>query len=187
MIQIDYSNMPKGTSKLKFSVKYVLNYLRTWYFFNIKFPWIKYNGFVRVMKYTRFAKRDIIIGNRVQFGKYCSISSDVHFGNHILLAGRVALVGKNDHLYNNPGEYIWDGKRGDDGITKIQDDVWIGHGCTIIAGVNIGKGSIVAAGALVNKDIPECEIWGGVPAKKIRDRFNTIEEKHKHLEFLNSK
>lgn len=187
MFKIDYSNIPKGTNKLIFSLKYILNYIRTWYFFTIKFPWVKYKGFVRVMKYTRFAKRDVVIGNRVQFGKYCSISSDVHFGNHILMAGRVSFVGRNDHIFNNVGEYIWDGKRGNDGITIVEDDVWLGHGCTVIAGVTIGKGSIVAAGALVNKDIPPCEIWGGVPAKKIRNRFETFEENQKHLEFLNSK
>jgi acetyltransferase-like isoleucine patch superfamily enzyme len=186
-MKIEYSNMPKGSSKIAFKLKYIMNVLRTWYVFNIKFPWIKYNGFVRVMKHTRFAKRDIIIGHNVQFGKHCSVAADVHFGNYILIASRVSFIGRNDHSFDNPGAYIWNGKRGQDDITRVEDDVWIGNGCNIIAGVTIGKGSIVAAGALVNKSIPPCEIWGGIPAKKIRNRFNSEEEKIKHIAFLNQK
>ncbi len=52
----------------------------------------------------------------------------------------------------------------------IQDDVWIGSGVIILGGVTIGKGSIIAAGALVNKSVGEYEIWGGIPAKKIKSR-----------------
>jgi acetyltransferase-like isoleucine patch superfamily enzyme len=138
------------------------------------------------MSNTRFAKRDIVIGHKVQFGHYCSIASDVHFGNNILLAGRVCFVGKNDHKYDIPGQYIWDGERGKDGITIVEDDVWIGHNTTIIAGVTIGKGSIIAAGSLLNKDVPPCEIWGGLPARKIKDRFKTNVERTTHILFLDS-
>ena len=69
-------------------------------------------------------------------------------------------------------------------ILIIEDDVWIGHGAIILAGVQIGKGSIVAAGSVVTKDIPPCEIWGGNPAKKIKDRFDSEEAKIKHIEWL---
>lgn len=54
---------------------------------------------------------------------------------------------------------------------KVEDDVWIGSGSIIISGVRIGKGAIVAAGSVVNKNIPSYEIWGGVPAKKIKSRI----------------
>ena len=47
---------------------------------------------------------------------------------------------------------------------------WIGTGATVLQGVNIGDGAVVAAGAVVTKDIPPYEIWGGVPAKCIRKR-----------------
>ncbi|MBI5750778.1 MAG: acyltransferase [Hydrogenophilales bacterium] len=53
---------------------------------------------------------------------------------------------------------------------KIEDDVWIGHGAIILRGVTIGAGAVVAAGALVNKDVPPYAIVGGVPAKVIRMR-----------------
>ncbi|MGL6153839.1 MAG: CatB-related O-acetyltransferase [Cetobacterium sp.] len=56
--------------------------------------------------------------------------------------------------------------------TIIENDVWIGNNVIIFAGIKIGSGSIIAAGSIVTKDIPDYEIWGGVPAKKIRDRYS---------------
>lgn len=55
---------------------------------------------------------------------------------------------------------------------RIEDDVWVGANAVILKGVTIGRGAIVGAGAVVTKSIPECEIWGGVPAKKIGVRPN---------------
>ena len=52
----------------------------------------------------------------------------------------------------------------------INEYVWIGSNATILKGVNIGRGAIIAAGAVVNKDVPEYTIVGGVPAKTIKKR-----------------
>lgn len=60
----------------------------------------------------------------------------------------------------------------DDGDIIIEDDVWIGAGSIILPGVNIGKGSIIAAGSVVNKDVPPYSITGGIPAKVIKSRNN---------------
>ena len=54
----------------------------------------------------------------------------------------------------------------------IENDVWCGANVTILKGVTIGKGSVIAAGAVVTKNVGEYEIWGGVPAKKIKNRFD---------------
>ena len=54
----------------------------------------------------------------------------------------------------------------------IEEDVWCGANVTILKGVTIGKGSVIAAGAVVTKNVGEYEIWGGIPAKKIKNRFN---------------
>jgi acetyltransferase-like isoleucine patch superfamily enzyme len=54
----------------------------------------------------------------------------------------------------------------------IGNDVWIGANVIILDGVNIGDGAIIAAGAVVNKDVPPYSIYGGVPAKFIRHRFD---------------
>lgn len=60
---------------------------------------------------------------------------------------------------------------------KIGNDVWIGANVTILDGVNIGNGAIIAAGAVVNKDVDDYAIVGGVPAKLIRYRFSEREIK----------
>ena len=54
----------------------------------------------------------------------------------------------------------------------VDDDVWIGYGATIMSGVHIGQGAVIAAGAIVTKDIPPYAIVGGVPAKIIKYRFD---------------
>jgi acetyltransferase-like isoleucine patch superfamily enzyme len=54
---------------------------------------------------------------------------------------------------------------------KIEDDVWIGTRATILDGITIGKGSIIAAGSIVNKDVPPYSIVAGVPAKVIKSRI----------------
>jgi acetyltransferase-like isoleucine patch superfamily enzyme len=56
--------------------------------------------------------------------------------------------------------------------TKVGNDVWIGAGCIVLDGVTIGDGAIIAAGAVVTKDVPPYAIVGGVPAKIIRYRFD---------------
>ena len=53
----------------------------------------------------------------------------------------------------------------------VDDDVWIGYGTTILSGVHIHQGAVIAAGAVVSKDIPPYAIVGGVPAKIIKYRF----------------
>ena len=69
-------------------------------------------------------------------------------------------------------------------MTFVEDDVWIGAAAIIMSGVKIGKGSIVAAGSVVTKDIPPCEIWGGNPARFIRNRFSDESNTREHLAFL---
>jgi len=55
--------------------------------------------------------------------------------------------------------------------TVIGNDVWMGRNATVIAGVSIGDGAVIAAGAVVTKDVPPYAIVGGIPAKIIRYRF----------------
>lgn len=159
--------------------------IRSWFYFHIKWRGkVKYTGFVRVMKGTKFERSGITIGNNVQFGPNCLILAQVEFHNNILMASNVAFIGKNDHCFDVPCQTIWNGQRGNDGKTIVEDDVWIGHGAIILAGVKVGKGSILAAGSVLTKDIPPCEIWGGNPARKLKDRFIGEESKLQHLRWL---
>ena len=54
---------------------------------------------------------------------------------------------------------------------KINNDVWLGQNVTVIGGIEIGEGAVIASQSLVNKDIPPYTVWGGVPAKYIKDRL----------------
>ena len=178
-------NIRMGISPSVARIRRIACKVRSWYYFHIKWRGrVAYKGFVRVMHHTTFERKGIVIGNNVQFGPYCRIMNEVEFHNNILMASSVVFTGKYDHKFDVPSQTIWNGERGVDQKTIVEDDVWIGHGAIILAGVQIGKGSIVAAGSVVAKDIPPCEIWGGNPAKKIKDRFDSEEAKIKHIEWL---
>lgn len=186
-MKIDYHNVATGRSKPIFAIRYIACIIRTWYYFHIKYRGrVKYKGFVRVMHDTTFERKGITIGHNVQFGPFCRVMAETEFHNNVLMAGNVYFIGKHDHDYSIPGQTIWNGARGVDKKTVIEDDVWIGHGVIILSGVRVGKGSVIAAGAVVTKDIPPCEIWGGNPAKKIKNRFLSEEEKTLHLAYLDT-
>ena len=184
MNKIVFNNMPQGVGKLNFALRYIMNNIRSWFYFHIRYPWVKYKGFVRVMPHCHIIKRDIVFGNNVQLGRGTWIITDVHFGNNILVAGQVSFVGRNDHSYDKTCQYIWDSQRGEANPILVKDDVWIGHSSIILSGVILGEGCIIAAGSVVTCDIPPCEIWGGVPARKIKDRFDNLEKREAHLKYI---
>ena len=94
-----------------------------------------------------------------------------------MLGPRVCIVG-SDHIYNRPGTPMLFSGRPSIPKTQIGDDVWIGCNAIIMCGVTIGNGAIIAAGSVVTKDVPPYEIWGGNPAKKIKDRFDEKDFDH---------
>ena len=130
-----------------------------------------------------FIYSHIHLGNDVHIGpKACFMASisHIYIGNKVVFGPSVTIRGGN-HVFDIPGKFIFDlsdkDKRpGDDADVIIEDDVWIGTNVTILKGVTIGRGSIVAAGALVTKSIPPYTIAGGVTAKKIKNRFSTVED-----------
>ena len=84
------------------------------------------------------------------------------------------LFEKNNVLYHYPSHkerlvIAWDNK----GDIIIGDDVWIGYEAVIMSGVHVGSGAIIAARAVVTKDVPPYTIVGGTPAREIRKRFDT--------------
>ncbi|MDD2287405.1 MAG: DapH/DapD/GlmU-related protein [Bacteroidales bacterium] len=66
----------------------------------------------------------------------------------------------------------------------MEKDVWIGCNVTLLAGVTVGRGSIIAAGAVVTKDVPPYSVVGGIPARVIKFRWDTIEEILQHENIL---
>jgi len=118
---------------------------------------------------------DIRIADNANIGSNCQIFSagSVEIGANVLMAAYSYIIG-GGHRYDDPDVPISQQGREARGI-RVQEDVWIGAGAKIFDGVQIGKGAIVAAGAVVTQDIPERSIAGGVPARVIRIRAPGVE------------
>jgi virginiamycin A acetyltransferase len=112
------------------------------------------------------------IGDRLIIGKFCSIAADVKFimngGNH-----------RTDWFTNYPFPVFgngWESAMPKDwpnkGDTVIGNDVWLGYGATLMPGVQIGDGAIVAAQSVVTKSVDPYAVVGGNPAREIRKRFD---------------
>ncbi len=125
----------------------------------------------------------IDVGDRVFIGPGCFLSSKMKIGNHVLLAAKVSVVG-GDHRFDLPGTTVIESGRAENNVVTIGDDVWVGHRATIMHGVAIGEGAIVAAGSVVTKDVPEYTIVAGVPARHLRRRFSSKSDEQMHRESL---
>jgi acetyltransferase-like isoleucine patch superfamily enzyme len=126
---------------------------------------------------------DIVIGENVFMGTHIHIASPCLIKDDSMLASYVALVG-GDHRFDQPAVLIRDSGRGTIRRIVIEEDVWIGHGSIILGGVNVGRGAIIAAGSVVSKNVPPVEVWGGIPARFIKNRFASEEQAATHLAFL---
>jgi acetyltransferase-like isoleucine patch superfamily enzyme len=101
----------------------------------------------------------------VEIGAFCSIADRVSFvvgGHHDL-----------GHVSTSPFLGGWAGE-GDpsDGTIEVGNDVWIGQGATVMGGVALGSGSVIAAGAVVTESVRSYEVVAGVPARALRRRFD---------------
>lgn len=113
---------------------------------------------------------DLAAGAYVFIGRRCSVGPGVRLGRYTMLASEVAIVG-DDHNWTDPAIPMQFAGRPEQRRTEIGADVWLGHGVTVLRGVAIGDGAIVAAGSVVTRDVPTREVWAGVPARRLRDRF----------------
>lgn len=109
-----------------------------------------------------------------EVGKFCSIAAmtRINPGNHPMQRATQAHFTYRASAYF-PGELdeaeFFDWRRGN--RVRIDHDVWIGHGAVILPGRSIGIGAVVAAGAIVTKDVPAYTIVAGNPARIVRRRF----------------
>lgn len=106
----------------------------------------------------------------------CVLEAGVTISAYTMLAPRVMVL-QSDHIFTNPGVPMIFSGRSTAQRTLVGEDAWIGAGAIVIAGVKIGRGAIIGAGSVVTKDVPEYEIYAGIPARKIGERFSTDERK----------
>jgi acetyltransferase-like isoleucine patch superfamily enzyme len=110
------------------------------------------------------------IGNNSNIGPYSYIgcSGYIEIGDNVMISPRVSIYAENhvfdrtDILMKEQGVHVQ--------FVKIENDCWIAANSIILAGVTIGKGSVIAAGSVVTKDVPPFSIAAGVPAKVIASR-----------------
>lgn len=114
--------------------------------------------------YTDFGK-NIHVGKNVFINACCNFQDQggIFIGDRVLIGHSVVMATLN-HLEDPAARASMQPKP-----IRLEDDVWVGSHATILSGVTIGRGAIVAAGAVVTKDVEPMTIVGGVPAKHIRD------------------
>lgn len=179
---------------LKNPLTIYIKYLFNWFANKIKYRNF-YQGYLTFIYNTKIGRRVKIYDNvvisdseigdfsyisaetkifRTKIGKFCSIGPNCLIG--------WGLHPTENFISTHPAFYSLGGQAGITFVEKnyfdeqksinIGNDVWIGANVTIIDGVNIGDCAIIAAGAVVNKDVPSYAVFGGVPAKFIKYRFD---------------
>lgn len=148
-----------------------------------KLLWKKSHPNCLMIPVSRFDYSKVSIGkysygelNVVDFGGDCRLK----IGNFVSVAEHVTFILNAEHNIKTISTYPYKVKMLNTaqkesfgkGNIIISDDVWIGYGATIMSNVKIGQGAVIAAGAVVVKDIPPYAVVGGVPAKIICYRFN---------------
>lgn len=138
---------------------------------------VKIGNHVSIGRCT-YLSPNCVIESNVVIGKYCSIAPNVFIGpgehytrfatTHPVLFDpfwrKLLSISEKEEYIKRIGKY--------DLITNIGNDVWIGYNATILRGINIGDGAVIASGAVVTADVPPYAIVGGVPARIIKYRFS---------------
>lgn len=122
------------------------------------------SGFSMFPPFNTDCGRNIFLGENVFINSGCKFQDQggIYIGDRCLIGHNVVIATLNHHMEPD--------RRGgmDPASVRLEDDVWIGSGAILLPGITIGHGAIVAAGAVVTKDVPPLTIVGGNPAKLIK-------------------
>lgn len=136
-------------------------------------------------KLFKYCGKNVMIRNGVVFGngKTIQIGENSQLGvNARIMSAKSVIIGKNvlmgpdviimdiNHAFKDKEVPIMFQGYSESKEVRIKDDAWIGARVVILPGVTIGRGSIIAAGSIVTKDVPDYAIFGGNPAKLIKYR-----------------
>lgn len=176
--------------KLMFRNKNVIEILleEAWMWFEIAVGWIpgRVGNFVRGLAYGLLIKAEgslyvepgtnirglgqLQCGKRVSLGRGTQLicRGGLTIGSHVMIAPGVRII-TNGHVMDRTDQLMRDQGLYEKPVV-IGDDVWIGANVVVLPGVRIGTGSVIAAGSIVTKDVPEYALMGGVPARLIRLR-----------------
>lgn len=158
----------------------VYYYLHCRKFKKIEFPFVKYKGaYIRYRENISFGKNitvahncfispvELEVGDNCWLGVNNFICGRVKIGNDVHLGPNVSIPGSSHNIESDlPLSSSGAIQKG----TILDDYVWVGSNVTILDGVTIGKGAVVAANSVVTKDVEEWAVVGGIPAKTIKYR-----------------
>ena len=121
------------------------------------------NSVVESFSCINNAVGDVVIGDFSRIGIHSTVIGPVTIGSHVNLAQGITVTALN-HNFSSKDKFI-----DEQGVATspivIEDDVWIGANAVILPGVRIGRHSVIAAGAVVNRDVPPYSLAVGVPAQ----------------------
>lgn len=125
---------------------------------------------VNIEKGADFGRGNYIsIGNNSGLGVNCVVRGPLEMGSDIMMGAQVRILTGRHNTVRTDIPMREQGFMPNRKVT-ICDDVWIGDCVIILPGVTVGKGSIIGAGAVVTKDVPEYTVVAGVPAKVVKNR-----------------
>lgn len=127
----------------------------------------------KIIIQARYPESEITIGDRVEFSNNINIISlcAVNIGCDCLIADLVSIVDSDFHDLSPTARLSPERRLSSDGVISpviIEDNVWIGARSIVLKGVKIGRGSVIGAGSVVVRDVPENSLACGVPARVVR-------------------
>ena len=149
------------------------------YFFKLK--WKKANQHNSTWAENVFPMDLVTVGKK-SYGPLCVMMSNYYnrlkIGSYCSIAGEVKFLVSSEHDINRISSFPFktqcltgEWEAGSKGDIVIEDDVWIGQRAMIMSGVRVGQGAVIAAGAVVTKNVPAYAVVAGIPAKIVKYRF----------------